>query len=257
MKDVPKEMDFLRDPLWQSISVVIALIAVLVTVIVYLKQRNHRDLSYEITSRTPLLAKEDEIGGALQVQYKGQPVKKVQLVEISFTNSGNTPILGSDFVQPITLNFGEEARILTADIIETSPENFSAFARIDHSAPYDRVTIDPILMNSGDIWTLKMLISNSSKIDVDCRVVGVREIRKATESNRFLVPMVLGTVVMVVGFIMTPVTATQIGPFKSLGNIVTLSGMGIMYSWILTSRKVRRAIARTLRSKVTLNKNTE
>ena len=102
----------LSDPTCQFIIVILLTIAaIVVSVIIYLKQRQRRSLSYEIVSATPLLSVEEDIKKDLQISYKGKPVEQVHLVMIKILNSGSLPIPSKDYEQPITISFGKQAKI--------------------------------------------------------------------------------------------------------------------------------------------------
>lgn len=229
-------MEILRDPLWQFVGIILTLIAIFVSILVYLKQRNRKELSYEIISRTSLLSREEEIGGALQVQYNGQPVKKVQLVEINFENTGNTPILVNEYERPISLDFGETSKVLTAEISKKFPENLSASLSIKDK----NVIIDPLLLNSKESLTLKMLISNGSKVSIDCRIVGISSIKEATESRNFLIPMFIGSGIMVGGILLSAVN-----PNDYVALFIATVGMILMYAGIFTRSRFRKNLKKS------------
>jgi len=186
--------DILRDPVWQFVATILAVIAILVSISLYLKQRRRKMLSYEIVSRTPLLSIEEEIKGVLKILYEGEPVQQVHLIVTTIMNSGNTPILVNEYERPISLGFGEEAQILTAEIAKTQPDSLRASTSIED----DKVTLQPTLLNGGDSITLKMLVSKfDGEITVDGRIVGVKEIQESRES----VVKIFG--LSVIGFVMT------------------------------------------------------
>jgi len=185
----------LSDPTCQFIIVILLTIAaIVVSVIIYLKQRQRRSLSYEIVSATPLLSVEEDIKKDLQISYKGKPVEQVHLVMIKILNSGSLPIPSKDYEQPITLSFGNQTKILTAEIAETNPDSLEA--SIDAS---DRHAIlVPALLNQKDFITIKMLVTKyRSEPNVSGRIIGVKEIRKVVYRYfRRLVLIVIGGVAL-------------------------------------------------------------
>lgn len=103
----------LRDPAVQSI---IAIVAVIVTVIIYLKQRKRKSLGYEVFSFIPLSSVDPSTLGSnqqagLQFTFKGETVPQAHSISIKFTNSGNVPLPKEDYDEPISLSFGE-AKVL-------------------------------------------------------------------------------------------------------------------------------------------------
>lgn len=190
--------EILRDPIWQFIGAVLALAAILVAVTLYLKQRRHKSLSYEIISSTPLLSLKDEIKGKLQILYEGKPIQQVHLIVARIINSGNTPIVLADYERPVSLSFGKEAQVLTAEVTKTSPDSLQASIKIEEK----NVVLMPTLLNQGDWVVLKMLVTKfGGEIAVDGRIVGIREIRDLKETPlRFFVLALSGFVLVIIGF---------------------------------------------------------
>lgn len=173
--------EILRDPMWQFIATVLAITAILVSIILYLKQRRCKAVSYEILSQTPLLSVKGEIKGQLEILYKGKPVQQVHLVLVRIINSGNTPILSTDYKLPISLNFGEEANILTSAVVKADPRNVQAALRVEGR----NAVLVPTLLNTGDSVTLKMLVTKFEEVKVDGRIVGVKKIKESKKGPRF------------------------------------------------------------------------
>ena len=73
-------LEIIRDSLWQFITIVIAIIAIIISIILYLIQRRRKSLSWEIISNTPLLSIDEEIKGDLQILFAGKPVQDIQLI---------------------------------------------------------------------------------------------------------------------------------------------------------------------------------
>ena len=155
------------------IGTVASIIAVILSIIVYLVTRKKKALSYEVLSEYPLISIDDEIEGKLQVLYGGSPVENVHLLLVKFFNSGNVPITSSDFERPITLQLRDESKGLFAERVKASPNNLIVSLRIDNKV----VSVEPVLMNGGDFFTAKVLIGQySGSFDVDSRIVGVKYI---------------------------------------------------------------------------------
>ena len=166
-------MAFLRDEVWQFIGAFFGLVAIIVTIVLYRTQRRRKALSYEIISRTPLLSIGDEIKGKLQILFDGKPVQDIHLIVLKIINSGNVPIVSTNYERPVNLSFGENSWILTAEVSETDPEDLRATVNIENA----KVALEPVLLNGGDSITLKLLVSQLGEINVDGRIVGVKDIR--------------------------------------------------------------------------------
>ncbi len=192
--------DILRDPLWQFVGALLALVAILVSLGLYQIQRGRKELSYEMISRTRLLSVAEELQGKLQILFENTPVSKVDLVVLRLTNTGNTPVTSTDYEREVSFKFGEGVRILTAEVSETIPENLRASVVLDDS----RIVIQPALLNGGDSVTVKALLSQyDCKIEVDGRIVGVKRIGQKRESMSWVFLVYGGSALLsvVIGFL--------------------------------------------------------
>ena len=176
-------LELLRDPAWQFVGVMLALAAVAVTVLVYWLQRQKKSLSYEVISKNELLTVREELEGRLQVLYEGQPARDICLLVVKLFNSGNVPVSASDYERPISLSTGASSKVLSGAVTAVDPENLAATIEIAES----RVILDPILLNSKDSVTLKLLVSDfGGNLSVDGRVLGVRSISRTGETTGYL-----------------------------------------------------------------------
>lgn len=176
--------EILRDPIWQFIGTVVAAAAILVAIGLYLKTRKVRSFSYDIISQTPLLGRARALNGAikekLQITYEGKPVQQINLVLIKLLNSGNTPIISSDFEMPVKVGFGNDAEILTAEIQKRHPENLPTSIAIQRN----EIVLSRNLLNKGDSITVKALVTKFQKVSVDGRITG-SEIQKFKDRSEF------------------------------------------------------------------------
>jgi len=211
--------EFLRDSMWQLVAVLLALVAVFVPILVYLKQRTRKSLSYEILSLNPLLSVENEIKGDVQILYQSKTVEQVHLIVLKIINTGNMPILSTDYERPISLSFGEESKILTTEITGKNPDSLRPSARIEEGM----IVLAPILLNVRDSVTLKMLVNKFGKVTVDGRIAGVREI-KETEKKvlRYYILAVGGITIQIVGFFLPSIPSIL---FVILGGILGIFGL--------------------------------
>ena len=185
----------IRDPIWQFVAVILAIIVIII-MIFYNRQK--KAISWQIISNTPLLKINEVIKRSLEVRFNGEPVKDIQLIIAKIINTGNVPIKSTDYEGSINLNFGKDAQILTAEVIETSPNNLKASANIEGK----KVIIPPTLMNGKDWITLKILVSQFDEtITVDGRIVGVKEIKEYTDLSQnkliaYAIPFIIGVLTL-------------------------------------------------------------
>jgi hypothetical protein len=172
--------ELLRDPIWQGIGAAIGLIgvvsAIILGVVLFRLQRRRKELGYRVLSETRVVSVEAAVGERVQILYEGQPVSNVYLVVVELVNSGNQPIIPDDYHYPLHIGLGQGARVLAAEQVSSKPNGITAPVSITESL--ERVRVDPVLLNAGDSLGLKFLVTQyGGNLDVDARVVGVREIR--------------------------------------------------------------------------------
>lgn len=206
--------EIIRDNLWQIVASVIALIAIVVAICIYLLQKQRKKFSYEVIATTSLLSVAEEVESKVKIIYEDKPVKRVHLFEISLINTGNVPILESDFNRPISIVFDENAKILSAEISEENPKKLDAEIEFDDN----NIKLAPILLNPGDSVTIKSLISEYNKdFTIDGRIVGVKEINKRVERNIEYIFKYIS-----IGFFLT---AIVIGIYNLLQNGATVANI--------------------------------
>ena len=186
-------MDILRDSIWQFGGFVLALVAIGVSIFIYLKSRHRKELSYEIISNTSLVSiddSDDVVTGRIEILFEGHSVENVNLAITRLVNSGNVPIVKDDYDSPIKFEFGVEAEIFSVKVIQSKPENLMPTMFVHYASPHIKlkslkgpIEIEPLLLNSKDEFTFKVLGSNIGKISAGGRIVGVKEI-KLLEINR-------------------------------------------------------------------------
>ena len=164
-------LDYFRDPVWQFVGAILALVALAATVIIYALQRQKKRLSYELISRNQLLTVREELESKLQVIYDGQPARDICLIVVKIYNSGNVAVTSSDYEMELSINTGVSSKILSAAITEVEPDNLSVGLSVNEAD----VHIAPTLLNPRDSMSLKLLVSDfGGRISVDGRVVGGR-----------------------------------------------------------------------------------
>ena len=172
-------LSFLRDTIWQSISGLIALIALGVSIFLYFAQKNRKSLSCRLLAETKLFR---HVNGKFQTTYDGRPVQNVFLIIIKVLNDGNTPILASDFAQELTFSLGSNVQVLSAEPIHASPEDLKPTLHTTQST----VTVQPLLLNSKDEIDIQILCDGYQRnIKIESRIVGVREVRFFKSSTQY------------------------------------------------------------------------
>lgn len=175
-------IDILRDPIWQFIGAFLALIAIGMSIYLFILQKNKKALSYRIITETALLTVNEEIKGKLKIVYENVPVQDVHLLVMKIENSGNVPITSSDFEEPLTFSFGETTQILSAETTDVVPRTLKPIISIKDS---NKIILEPTLLNGKDNFVVKLLLAQYNKyILPEARIIGVGEIRKSVDISR-------------------------------------------------------------------------
>lgn len=170
-------MDFLRDPIWQFVGALLALIAVLFSVYAYSRQRKRKALSYDLLTYTKVVTIGEKLRGKVQVLYDGIPVENAYLGIVRVYNSGNVPITPSDLIEPLVLSFGEQTETLGVEILDTEPRDLNPAFDVDAG----RIEFAPLLLNPEDSLIVKALVKGTGSqpsISVQSRIVGIHNITK-------------------------------------------------------------------------------
>lgn len=151
------------------VGAAIALVAIGVSVYLWLRGRQVKRLSYRLSS-PPVVNIRSEAEDAITVLYEGQPVGDVRLLDLRVENTGNTEIREGDFQRPLSVALGEGATVLRFEVGGTAPSDLDP----DVSIVEADLTIAPLLLNPGDWLEITALVSDLSEGDrLQGRVAGV------------------------------------------------------------------------------------
>jgi hypothetical protein len=163
-------MEFVRDPTWQFLGAIIAIIGCLIA----LAQRQRKRLSYQIVSKSVLLTQSEELLGRVTVLFDSKEVRDICLWVVKIENHGNVPISVEDFQSSLQLRFKDPATVLSTAVIGQNPRDLGAVVRGEASA----CELIPTLLNPGDFVVIKTLVSNSvDDLEVSARIRGVSKIQ--------------------------------------------------------------------------------
>lgn len=167
-------MKFLKDPIWQFVGVIVGIIAIFVTLFVYVNERPHKKLRVEILSNNLLISINTDIAKEIQVLYKDSPVESLSLILLKFENTGNEPIREIDYSEPIQIVLSEKAEIGEVTIQETRP---SGILLVPSITKKNQIELAEALLNPGDQVVLKILaINNDGTLNITTRIAGVSNI---------------------------------------------------------------------------------
>src|SRR6266853_5074399 len=98
-------VDLLRDPAWQFVGAVFALIAIVASVWIFLAQRPKKRLLVQTVARVPLVALGSNGIPGLQITFNGNAVENASVFQVRVENIGNVPIVAADFEHPVRVEF--------------------------------------------------------------------------------------------------------------------------------------------------------
>ena len=166
-------MNYSDPNFWQIVGIITAVLIMAVTLYI---QRNHKSLAFKVLTETSLISIGDELKGKLQVTLDGASVQNAHLVIIRIWNNGNVSIAKSDFEKPMLFSFSEQVNILSAKVIEKTPQSLEpALALVSRN----QFSIEPLLLNKQDSFTVKLLIADYlSKLSINARLNGVKDVKR-------------------------------------------------------------------------------
>jgi hypothetical protein len=157
-------------------SLAIGIVGLIAGYIYFRSQRTRKGLIYQVVSNSPLVMATDRIGGQLTVAFNDKPVDDANLMIIRFVNSGNVPILSSDFSGALRVKLTDDAKVLSAEITETTPASLEP--AVQATTAGNVVDIAPLLLNAGDSFSLRLFVDHSGPdVSVVARIVGISDVR--------------------------------------------------------------------------------
>lgn len=191
-------LDFLRDPIWQFVGALTALLAILVSIRLFNLQRSKKSLAWDVLAAMPVMTISEKLKGRIRITFDGTHVDNVYIVLLRIRNDGNAPILISDFVEPLGLTFPKNTRILGLEVAHTIPRELKPELSIES----DEVVFSPLLLNPKDTITLRILVSYPTAkpgLVAHARIIGVGALRLASP---YVSSMRTGLLIFIVGFVM-------------------------------------------------------
>jgi hypothetical protein len=169
----------MKKNLLQIITIVLALIAIGAAYNIYLISRPVKTIQIEIDTASPLVNVRPEASGTIQILYNGLSISNPELLQIKIKNTGNQPIVASDYSRPLLFSFEPQDQIISVSVVNSQPSNIDL--TINKSAA-NQATVTPTLLNPGDIVTVRFIVAEYANDPIedhfhfDGRIVGIQEI---------------------------------------------------------------------------------
>lgn len=160
---------------WQLIPIILGVIAIWIG----WEQLQRKKLSYEVITKVKLLEVLDKFKDRLEVSFELKPVQELYVIQLKLTNTGNAPIKPDDYHRPISIGFGQNATVLSYEVLDERPSNLDVNVRRIHpnSVKY-QILVEPTLLNTDDSFTIETLVTKLEDINIDARIVGIKNITK-------------------------------------------------------------------------------
>lgn len=179
---------------WQLISIVAA---VVIPLVIYLAQRQRKELAFSEFSRAPILSLQGALSGKVKINFDNNEVTNVEFFTFGLKNSGNVPIKPEDYEKQFSINFGESSKVLSVSTQQESPANINLqIVTSEHG-----VSMVPALLNPNDYIVFNVLVSNpGTKNITNIRAAGIEkltklELKEHYPSVEYLSKIIIGIVV--------------------------------------------------------------
>lgn len=177
----------MRKHFWQIIGTLVAIVAIVATYDVFFRSKAIKEVKVVTSLPLSLVDINPDAAKDIEVRYKGKPVSNISLLQLQITNTGNQPILESDYTKPLSFSFTPNNEILDAAIISSNPPNIGM--EISQQSQ-NSVEMSKTLLNPQDSISIKFVIKGSvgdallREFNAAGRIVGVKDISVLSSSDQ-------------------------------------------------------------------------
>lgn len=169
-----------KSDFWTVIGAVVAVVAIGLAVLFFILNQTSasKSLEVELVAMTSFTSSDLDLGPVeMWVTYKGEQIASYANIQVRVANTGGTPIRKDDYESPLTLDFENVKRILSARELASNPTEINAEPQIEGAT---NVVLPRILLNSGDWYTIEIeleaLPDSTLRFDPIARIAGVGRI---------------------------------------------------------------------------------
>lgn len=162
----------------------------------------------------------------LVITYGGEKLDELSKTTFILSNTGRTPLLKRDVVQPVCIEFSPTSDVIDAKIESTMPRDLGATIQLNRNAR--QIVLDVPLLNPGDRIEFSAL-AKSSKIEFDAsaRIAGITSVSVIKEAQKEHASKA------------TPWTVYPVGFFSALLFLASLVGVTQAPAELRTRRTLR------------------
>lgn len=173
----------LRDPVWQFISAVATIIAIIISTLVvydvYLKAQTRQGLSVTLYQKFALVYWGKEYESDIRIYYRGNEAHDVSSFYFDLENTGDSAIRPEDYVKPLRFSVEPPKEIVDVRIDEVYPVGVDITVTQVLTNAFE---LSKSLLNPGDIIWFQVTLVNDPNIwsepqlKYTGRIAGIQEI---------------------------------------------------------------------------------
>jgi len=168
------------------ISTVLAALALVVPIILFIFSTSVKTLDFEIRSKIELTKESNSVEN-LKISINGKDVEDIFVYGVKISNTGSKPILKEDYEKILSINVSEDSVIYSAKKNRTYPENLSLKFKIDKN----QLLISPMLLNPNDEFEINIYSSSGEYPKLDARIAGVSTVNSKSPESRNLFLLII------------------------------------------------------------------
>lgn len=158
---------------WSIVQNAATLIALINTVISIYRKPVQKRLAYDLLLSEPLSAIDTVAASNIRIRYPSDPLTHGRVFLIKLVSCGHIPIAPDDYIKPVLITFGNQAKVIKATIINEHPSDLAGSIQVKDNG----VQLNLLLLNPNDCLILEIIVnSEKSRPQFNARIVGVRKI---------------------------------------------------------------------------------
>lgn len=205
------------------VSVISALLTVLgIGIAVWLQERKSLEILYD--EPVQLVSINSEAESDIKVYYRDVPARNAVVLQVHVRNTGNRPILETDFREPLSFSFGPNNEIMDVNIVLSEPAQLNVAISLKENT----AVIAPILLNPEDRFSIRFVIVQHAVTPIadafraEGRIAGVQDIKAVASTERqapFVWILLVGALagialVFVASIIVRPIIRRAVGKWE-------------------------------------------
>jgi hypothetical protein len=152
------------------IGIVTTLIGIIVAILVtrhyYVRSIKHRLAVYSMPSPSIFYGVDPEIRSGLSIQFRGEAVEQLSVIEFLIANEGADAIRQS--IEPLAFNMGNKCRIVDASVTYMQPEGRDI--KLETASDHEFKCVF-VLLNPNEYFYVKVIADGRIKIsDIECTI---------------------------------------------------------------------------------------